>query len=161
MRIGKDSVASIHYTLRNDRGDVLDSSQGGEPLAYLHGHGNIVPGLERALEGKQAGDQLQVKVVATEAYGERNEALVRDVPRDAFPKDVEIKSGMQFHAQSREGVHTVTVKEVGALTVKIDGNHPLAGENLNFDVKIDGVRAATAEELSHGHVHGEGGHHHH
>ena len=104
--------------------------------------------------------RLNVKLAAEDGYGERDERLVQEVPRDAFPADVEIAAGMQFHAQSPEGVRTVTVREVGPATVKIDGNHPLAGENLNFEVKIDEVRAATREELSHGHVHGEGGHHH-
>ena len=160
MQIGKDSVATIHYTLRNDKGDVLDSSAGGEPLAYLHGHGNIVPGLEHALEGKSAGDAVNVKVTAAEGYGTRDERLIQDVPRDAFPKDVDIVAGMQFHAQSREGVRTVTVTQVTGDSVTVDGNHPLAGENLNFEVKIDGVRKATKEELEHGHVHGEGDHHH-
>ncbi len=160
MQIGKNSVATIHYTLRNDNGDVIDSSDDREPLAYLHGHGNIVPGLERALEGKGAGDKLQVKVAAEEGYGTRDERLVQDVPRQAFPPDVDIVPGMQFHAQSNAGVHTVTVREVSGDSVKIDGNHPLAGEALNFDVTIDGVREATEEELTHGHVHGEGGHHH-
>lgn len=160
MQIEKNSVATIHYTLRNDKGDVLDSSSGGDPLAYLHGHGNIVPGLERALEGKRAGDKLQVKVPATEGYGTRDERLVQDVPRNAFPPDIELQPGMQFHAQSDAGVHMILVREVSGETVKIDGNHPLAGEALNFDVTIDGVRAATKEELEHGHVHGAGGHHH-
>ncbi len=160
MQVGKDSVATIHYTLRNDKGDVLDSSSGGEPLAYLHGHGNIVPGLERALEGKSAGDKLNVKIPAEEGYGTRDERLVQSVPRSTFPEDVDITPGMQFHAQSAEGVRAVTVHEVGGDSVKIDGNHPLAGEALNFDVTVDGVRAATEEELEHGHVHGDGGHHH-
>lgn len=160
MQIAKDSVATIHYTLRNDKGDILDSSNGRAPLTYLHGHGNIVPGLERALEGKSAGDKLQVKVPPNEGYGTRDERLVQDVPREAFPADVEIEAGMQFHAQSDAGVHMVTVREVSPGSVKIDGNHPLAGEALNFDVTVDGVRAATKEELQHGHVHGEGGHHH-
>ncbi len=160
MQIARNSVATIHYTLRNDKGDVIDSSDGREPLAYLHGHGNIVPGLERALEGKRAGDKLQVKVAAEDGYGTRDERLVQDVPREAFPTDVELQPGMQFHAQSSAGVHTVTVRDVGADSVKIDGNHPLAGEALSFDVTIDGVREATREELAHGHVHGEGGHHH-
>ena len=150
----------IHYTLTNDQGEVLDSSSGGEPLAYLHGSGNIIPGLEKALEGKQAGDKLVVKVAPADGYGERNDALIQQVPKRAFQGVAQIQPGMSFTAQSSQGPMQVTVTAVAGDMVTVDGNHPLAGETLNFDVEVTEVRKATLEELSHGHVHGPGGHHH-
>ncbi|MFP5307280.1 MAG: peptidylprolyl isomerase [Gammaproteobacteria bacterium] len=160
MEIANQRVAYIHYTLTNDAGEVLDSSREAEPLAYLHGAGNIVPGLESALSGKKAGDRLNVKVAPTEGYGDRDEALVQDVPRRAFQGISEIKPGMAFTAQSNRGAMRVVVTRVVGDMVTVDGNHPLAGETLNFDVEVTEVRPATEEELSHGHVHGPGGHHH-
>lgn len=160
MQIGMSSVATLHYTLRDDAGEVLDASAADEPLVYLHGHGNIVIGLERALEGKRAGDSLQVSVDAEDAYGMRDEGLVQDVPRDAFPRGIDITTGMQFHAESNRGPRSVIVTAVTAETVRVDGNHPLAGQRLHFDVTVAAVRAATHEEVTHGHVHGDGGHHH-
>lgn len=159
-QITVDSVVLIHYTLRNDAGEVLDSSSGGEPLAYLHGRGNIVPGLERALEGKRAGDELSVKIAAEDGYGAHDVQLIQQVPRSAFPKEAAIAAGMRFHAQSPEGARTVTVTQVSGESVTVDGNHPLAGATLNFEVQIAEVRAATHEELAHGHVHGAGGDRH-
>jgi FKBP-type peptidyl-prolyl cis-trans isomerase SlyD len=162
MLIAQDKVVLIHYTLTNDRGEVLDSSSGGEPLAYLHGQGNIIPGLEKALAGKQAGDKLDVKVAPAEGYGERDDQLVQQVPRRAFSGAQDVKPGMQFHAQTSGGhARVVTVTRVAGDMVTVDGNHPLAGEHLNFAVEVTEVRDPTAEELSHGHVHGPGGHHHH
>jgi FKBP-type peptidyl-prolyl cis-trans isomerase SlyD len=160
MQITANCVVSMHYTLKNDAGGVIDSSSGGEPLAYLHGAGNIVPGLEKALEGKQAGDQLSVKVAPEEGYGVRDEALVQQVPRRAFQGVRDIKPGMRFNAQSAQGPMQVTVTGVQGDLVTIDGNHDLAGQTLNFEVEVTSVREATAEELMHGHVHGPGGHHH-
>lgn len=160
MQIADNCVVSFHYTLTNDRGEVLDSSDGGEPLAYLHGCGNIIPGLEKALAGRQAGDKLNVKVAPADGYGERDERLVQDVPRGAFQGVGDIRAGMSFTAQGPQGAQRVTVTRVVGDTVTVDGNHPLAGEALNFDVAIAEVRAATSEELDHGHVHGAGGHHH-
>jgi len=160
MEIANQRVAYIHYTLTNDAGEVLDSSREAEPLAYLHGAGNIVPGLESALSGKQVGDRLNVKVVPAEGYGERDEALVQEVPRRAFQGISDIKPGMAFTAQSNRGAMRVVVTRVVGDMVTVDGNHPLAGETLNFDVEVTEVRPATEEELSHGHVHGPGGHHH-
>lgn len=161
MLIAQDKVVLIHYTLKNDEGEVIDSSSGQEPLAYLHGQGNIVPGLEKALEGKQAGDKLSVRVEPSEGYGTRDARLVQAVPRRQFGS-ANVQPGMQFHAQTSQG-HTrvVTVTGIAGDMVTVDGNHPLAGENLNFDVEVTGVRDASEEELSHGHVHGPGGHHHH
>jgi FKBP-type peptidyl-prolyl cis-trans isomerase SlyD len=157
-----DKVVTIHYTLRDDDGDIIDSSSGSEPLDYLHGHGGIVPGLEAALAGKSAGAKLQVSVPPAEGYGEAGEADTKSVPRDAFPDDVELEVGMQFFAQSPSGEPVpVWVVGVDDKTVVIDFNHPLAGQTLHFEVEVVGVRDATAEELEHGHPHGPDGHHHH
>jgi FKBP-type peptidyl-prolyl cis-trans isomerase SlyD len=160
MQVERDTVVHIHYTLRNEAGQVLDSSDGADALAYLHGHGNLIPGLERALEGKAAGDKLNVKVAASDAYGDHDPALVQDVPRSAFQGVEDVKVGMRFQAQSNQGARTVVVTGVEGDQVTIDGNHPLAGQPLNFEVEVTEVRAATDEELSHGHVHGPGGHEH-
>jgi FKBP-type peptidyl-prolyl cis-trans isomerase SlyD len=162
MQIAQDKVVLIHYTLTDDGGKVLDSSSGGDPLAYLHGQGNIIPGLEKALEGKQAGDKLNVRVEPAEGYGVRDDSLVQQVPRRAFGSVSKVEPGMQFHAQSAQGqMRVVTVTHVQGDMVTVDGNHPLAGEVLVFDVEVAEVRDATGEELEHGHVHGPGGHHHH
>ncbi len=160
MQVARDSVVSIHYTLTNAEGEVLDSSSGGEPLAYLHGGGNIVTGLEEALEGKSAGDKLAVAVPAEKAYGTHDASLIQQVPKRAFQGVGEVKAGMRFTAQTEQGPRQVVVTRVAGDMVTVDGNHPLAGQALNFDVQITEVRAATAEELTHGHVHGPGGHHH-
>ena len=160
MQITTNRVAYIHYTLKDDAGSVIDSSAGGEPLAYLHGGGNIVAGLEKALEGKEAGAKLSVKVEPAEGYGVRDEALVQQVPRRSFQGVKDIQAGMRFHAQTQEGPVAVTVTKVQGDMVTIDGNHALAGVTLNFEVEVTKVREATPEELMHGHVHGPGGHHH-
>jgi FKBP-type peptidyl-prolyl cis-trans isomerase SlyD len=161
MLIAHDKVVLIHYTLTNDAGKVIDSSSGGEPLAYLHGQGNIISGLEKALDGRQAGDKLNVRVEPADGYGVRDDELVQQVPRRQFG-GANLKPGMQFHAQSSQGhARVVTVTRVVGDMVTVDGNHPLAGEVLNFDVEVAEVREATQEELEHGHVHGPGGHHHH
>ncbi len=160
MQIAQDSVALIDYTLTNDAGDVIDSSKGGEPLAYLHGHRNIIPGLENALVGKVVGDSLKVSVAPAEGYGELNPELLETVPRNLFQGVDNIEVGMQFQAQTAQGMQVITVKAVDGDEVTVDGNHPLAGQTLHFDVTVTEVRAATGEELEHGHVHGVGGHHH-
>lgn len=160
MHISQDSVVNINYTLRNDAGDIIDSSEDGAPLAYIHGNGNLIPGLERELAGKQVGDKLNVRIIPKDAYGERDDSLIQAVPRSAFGGVKNIEIGMQFNAQSNNGPRTVTVTQVDTDTITVDGNHPLAGQHLNFEVEITAVREATAEELSHGHVHGPGGHHH-
>ena len=159
MQVAQNSVVLIHYTLTDDTGKKLDSSDG-TPLAYLHGNGNLIPGLERELEGKSAGDQLNVKIAAADAYGEYDKSLVQRVPRRALKGIGNLTVGMQLHTQSPHGVRAVTVTQIAGDMVTIDGNHPLAGRNLNFDVEITDVREATEEELEHGHVHGAGGHHH-
>jgi FKBP-type peptidyl-prolyl cis-trans isomerase SlyD len=160
MQIAQDVVASIHYALTDDSGNKLDSSDG-TPLSYLHGNGNLIPGLERELEGKSAGDKLKVKIAAADAYGEYDKSLVQRVPRRTLKGVGNLRVGMQLHTQSPQGVRAVTVTQIAGDMVTIDANHPLAGQNLNFDVEIAEVRAATEEELAHGHVHGPGGHHDH
>jgi FKBP-type peptidyl-prolyl cis-trans isomerase SlyD len=161
MLIARNKVVLIDYTLTDDQQQVLDRSAAGEPLAYLHGASNIIPGLESALEGKRAGDQLSVRVAASEAYGERDERLVQQVPREMFEDSQEIQVGMQFHSGDDDGnVTIVTVTSLTDDTVTVDANHPLAGVPLNFAVTIVEVRDATADEMTHGHVHGPGDHHH-
>jgi len=160
MQIAKNTAVQIHYTLKNDAGEVLDSSEGSEPLAYLQGNGNLIPGLEKALEGKIAGDALNVSIPPEEGYGVRDDSLIQEVPRSAFEGIPNIEVGMQFHADSNHGPRTVTVAKVAADTITVDGNHPLADQTLHFAVQIVEVRAASKEELSHGHVHGPGGHEH-
>jgi FKBP-type peptidyl-prolyl cis-trans isomerase SlyD len=160
MQIAKDKVASIEYTLTDTEGQILDSSVGGEPLAYLHGAGNIIPGLEKALEGRQVGDAFTVSIAPAEGYGEKDDSLTQEVPRRMFGGVDEIEVGMQFHAQTDNGMQVITVAAVSGDMITVDANHPLAGQTLNFDVKVVEVRAATGEELEHGHVHGAGGHHH-
>jgi len=160
MQIADKMVVTIDYTLKDDNGNVLDSSNDGQ-FTYLHGSNNIIPGLENALTGKSAGDEVEVTVSPTEGYGERNDSMVQAVPRDMFDSEQEIEVGMQFHAQSPEGdMVVVTVMDVDDDDITVDGNHPLAGMNLNFGVKVVDVREATAEEMDHGHVHGPGGHQH-
>jgi len=160
MQIANDVVASIEYTLTDDQGNVIDSSAGGEPLAYLHGAGNIIPGLEAALAGKVVGDAFKVSIAPADGYGEKNEDMLQQVPREMFQGVDNIEAGMQFHAQTDHGMQVITVAAVDGDMVTVDGNHPLAGQTLHFDVKVLEVRAPSAEELEHGHVHGSGGHHH-
>jgi len=161
MQIANNKVVSIHYKLTNDDGDILDSSEGQEPLAYLHGLGNIIPGLENALNGRAVGDKFSVTVAPADGYGERDNEMVQSVPKSAFQGVDQILPGMQFQAQSPEGMQLVTVIDVDGDEVILDGNHPMAGITLTFDVEVTEIRDATDEELEHGHVHGPGGHHHH
>ncbi len=160
MNISNNCVASFHYTLTDSTGKVLDSSEGQEPLSYLHGAGNIIPGLEKALVGKTVGDKLNVSVAAAEAYGERDDSMVQQLDSSMFSGIDQIEVGMEFHAETEHGLQVVTVTNVDGDQVTIDGNHPLAGVDLNFDVEVTDVREATEEEISHGHAHGVGGHHH-
>ncbi|MBW2713512.1 MAG: peptidylprolyl isomerase [Deltaproteobacteria bacterium] len=154
MKIENNAVVTLQYKLTNDTGEVLDTSEGEEPLVYLHGSDSIIPGLESALTGKGAGDQIEVTVQPEDGYGEFNEAMIQVIPREAFEGIDEIQPGMQFQAESPEGqLQIVCVKEIGDEDITIDANHPLAGQVLNFDITIDEVREATKEELDHGHVH--------
>lgn len=157
MQITKNKVASIHYTLRDNEGTIIDSSEGRDPLHYLHGAGNLIMGMEEGLEGKSKGDKFNLKIAPEKGYGEKDSNLVQQVPRSAFGGQ-EVKTGMRF-STNQGGV--VTVTNVGLESITVDGNHPLAGVELNFSVEIMDVRNATSEEISHGHVHGPGGHHHH
>lgn len=149
----------MHYTLTSPDGEVLDSSDGKDPLAYLHGHGNIIPGLEKQLEGKAAGDKLTAEVPAAEAYGDHNPALIVDAARSQFPEDVNLEPGMRFQAQTPQGPRVAQVTKVEGDTITVDTNHPLAGVDLKFAVEVVEVREASKEEVEHGHVHtGHGGH---
>jgi FKBP-type peptidyl-prolyl cis-trans isomerase SlyD len=160
MAISSDCVVTIHYTLKDDDGAVIDSSTSSEPLSYLHGHGNIVPGLERELTGRDVGDKVSVRIPPAEGYGEYDKDLVQSVPRRTLRGVKDVQAGMHLHAQTEQGPRTLTVTRVAGDMVTLDANHPLAGKHLNFDIQIEGVRPATEEELSHGHVHGPDGHHH-
>lgn len=160
MQVARDAVVLIHYTLKNDAGEVLDSSEGADPLAYLHGGGNIIAGLEEALEGKTTGDHVAVSIPPEKGYGVHDASLIQQVPKRAFQSG-NIQAGMRFTAQTEQGPRQVVVTKVIGDMVSVDGNHPLAGETLHFEVDITEVRAASAEELAHGHVHGPDGHHHH
>jgi FKBP-type peptidyl-prolyl cis-trans isomerase SlyD len=160
VEIAADRVVLIHYTLKDDNGAVIDSSAGGEPLAYIQGHGNLVAGLEKALEGKQLGDKVAVSVAPADGYGEHDSTLIQRIPKRSLQGSGEIKKGMQFQGQTAGGMRVFTVTAVVGDMVTLDGNHPLADKTLNFDVEIVEVREATTEELEHGHVHGAGGHHH-
>lgn len=159
MQVAANKVVAINYTLTNNDGQVLDSSQGREPLLYLHGHSNIIPGLEKALEERAVGDQVEVTVQPEDAYGERDDAMIQQVSREAFQGVEDIQPGMQFQTQGPGGALLVTVIEAGDEEVTIDANHPLAGETLNFAVTIESVREASEEEVQHGHPH-EGEHAH-
>jgi FKBP-type peptidyl-prolyl cis-trans isomerase SlyD len=160
MQVAKNKVVTIDYTLTGPKGDVLDSSKGREPMAYIHGAAGIIPGLEAALEGKTAGEELAVSVAPEDAYGLRDDKMIQSVPRDRFKGVADIQPGMQFQATTPTGPRVVTVVSLDDTSVQIDANHPLAGMPLKFDVKIVAIRDASPEELSHGHVHGPGGHHH-
>lgn len=154
LPIADEHVVSMHYTLTDVDGNVLDSSQGSDPLSYLHGAGNIIPGLERALAGKVQGDNLQVKVEPAEAYGELDPSMVQVLDRGAFQGVDTIDVGMAFEARGPDGqVQRIVVKEVDGDQVTVDANHPLAGQQLHFDVQVTDVRVASAEEIEHGHVH--------
>jgi len=148
-------VVILQYTLKNDQGDVLDSSEGGDPLPYLHGAGNIVPGLEKAITGKALGETVNVVVAPEEGYGVRDPAAVQEVPRNAFPEDADVAPGAQF-VMHGEGGEVLPVWVVSATdeSVTLDANHPLAGQSLHFTVTIQDIREPTEEEKTHGHPHG-------
>lgn len=160
MNIAKNRVVTLNYTLRDEQGTVIDSSSGRAPLAYLHGKGNIIPGLEEALDGKAAGDKLDVTVPPERGYGPRDERLVQIVPKERFGEVQGLAPGMQVRANGPQGPRLVTVVRIDRDFVTVDGNHPLAGRTLHFSVEVADVRKATHEEVSHGHVHGPHGHEH-
>lgn len=156
MQIAKNAVVAIDYTLTDGDGQVLDTSQGRGPLAYLHGAGNIIPGLEKALEGKAEGEKVNVSVPPEEGYGQRDESLIQAVPKKMFAETAEPEPGMQFQAQGPDGARVLTILKVEDDQVTVDANHPLAGQELNFDVAVVNVREASEEEIEHGHVHEPG-----
>lgn len=161
MKIASNKVATLHYTLKDDKGALIESSVGSEPLTYIHGIGNLIPGLESQLEGKTAGDKIAVTVKAEDAYGDRDEELIEEVERTEFDDGEELEVGKEFQYDDEDGnIFHVRIVKVDDKMVTIDGNHPLAGQNLSFEVEVLSVREASKEELEHGHVHGEGGHHH-
>jgi len=159
MQVAANAVVAFDYVLTAPDGKVIDSNEGAGPEAYIHGQGQIIPGLEAALEGRTTGDAFQVTVPPEKAYGVRDSALVQVVSRDMFESVNELEVGMRFRASLEDGEHVFTIVGLDDKQVTIDGNHPLAGTTLKFDVKVVEVRAATVEELDHGHVHGAGGHH--
>lgn len=159
--IAKDMVVSFHYTLKNGKGDVLDSSDGRDPLSYLHGYNQIVSGLEAELLGKTSGARFDVAIQAKDGYGERVEEMVISVPKSEWNLPEEVGAGQVVELQTPEGqVVPALVVEIGEDSVKLDANHPLAGEELHFSIEVTDVRKATSEELEHGHAHGPGGHQH-
>lgn len=153
-------VIGFHYTLKDGEGQQIDSSAGKDPLLFLVGSGQIIPGLEKVLVKMNVGDTDTVIVAPEEAYGNVNEDLHLIVKRTQFPADADLKPGVQFEARNESGASVFTVMKIEDDQVFVDGNHPLAGTELHFDVEITEMRAATAEEISHGHAHGAGGHHH-
>ncbi len=159
MNIEKNHAVSINYKLTNDQGEVLDQSTPDQPLVYLHGFSNIIVGLENALTGKSVGDKFQVSISPNEAYGVRNDQLVQAVPKEEFGDEQDIEIGTAFQMDTPQGAMILTVIEISDTHYVLDGNHPLAGVNLNFDVEVTEVRAATENELSHGHIHGPGCNH--
>jgi FKBP-type peptidyl-prolyl cis-trans isomerase SlyD len=159
MKIEKDRAVRFHYTVGEVGQPATESSNGGEPLAILIGHGNIIPGLEKAMEGREAGESFSVDVPAAEAYGERRDGLSQRIPKKHFGEQ-RLMPGMQVVLQTNFGPRAVTIEKVGMSVVDVDLNHPMAGKDLHFDIEIVDVREASAEEVEHGHVHGDGGHQH-
>ena len=157
--ISQDKVVGIHYTVKTAEGQVLDQSKEGQPLQFIFGRGMLIKGLEDALAGKSEGDKFATDIDPENAYGERHDGLIQSVPRNLFG-DNPVEPGTQFRASTDHGEQSVVIVEVNDDQVTVDGNHPLAGVALNFDVEVVEVREATAEEVEHGHVHGAGGHHH-
>ena len=158
MKAGKDKVISLHYTLTMDGEKVESSLDRNEPLWILLGHGQLIPGLEKALEGREAGENLQVEIAPAEGYGERQEGMTQRVPKKYFQQAAKLKPGMSTVLALKEGGHrVVVVQKVGMTTVDVDLNHPMAGKTLNFDVTVNEVRDGTEEEIAHGHAHPPGG----
>ena len=159
-KIAQNTVVSLDYTLTNDAGDILDKSENGQ-FVYLHGTNSIIPGLENALADKSLNDEFKVTIEADDAYGQNDDSKKQVVGREMFEADSPIEVGTQFHAQSPEGeMLMITVTAIDGDQITIDGNHPLAGERLHFEIKVTDLREASEEEISHGHAHGPDGHHH-
>jgi FKBP-type peptidyl-prolyl cis-trans isomerase SlyD len=154
MQVEKNKVVAIDYTLKDDDGAVLDTSEGREPLSYIQGTGNLIPGVENALEGKSSGERVEITVPPETGYGVRDDSLMLKIERDKFGEIEDLKEGLRFRMETPDGPMIFTVLEVEDAEVLVDGNHPLAGMTLNFDITIQSIRDATEEELEHGHVHG-------
>jgi len=159
LSITQNSVVGFAYTLTDNDGEVIDSADTRDPLVYLHGHSQLIPGMENALGGRAVGDQFSIVLPPEEAYGVYDEELAGAVPRSAFHGVDEVEVGMQFQMEFPGGMRVVTVTGVDPQHVMVDGNHPLAGETLHFDIEVVSIRAATQDEIDHGHAHGPGGHH--
>lgn len=160
MMIAKDSVVTMNYTLKNDAGEIMDTSEGRAPLTYLHGVGGLIPGLENELEGKAVTDKLSVVITPEHAYGNRRDDLLQVVSKDGFQGEEELVEGMRVQLDTEEGPVVAVVSSIEGSDITLDMNHPLADMTLHFDVEIVSVRQATTDEIAHGHVHGEGGHQH-
>lgn len=164
MQIEKDKVVTFHYTLKDDQGEVMESSKGGDPMAYLHGHGNIIVGLEKEMEGKSGDESFSVTVAPKDGYGEREDGAIQRVPIKHIHGDkafrAKLKPGMVVSVNTEDGPRQVMVVKAGKFNVDVDVNHPLAGKTLTFDVEIQSIRDASDDEISHGHAHGVGGHQH-
>jgi len=157
MTVAKDKVVGVIYTLTDDQGNVVDTNKGQDALEFIQGHGMMIPGFEKALEGAIEGQTLSFSVSPEEGYGESNEDFVIEVPRSAFPEDEEVQVGWQVTGTTPDGqMQAFRVLEVSDEKIKLDANHPLAGQNLNFEVEVVALRDATEQELSHGHVHADG-----
>jgi FKBP-type peptidyl-prolyl cis-trans isomerase SlyD len=161
MRIGKGSVVRMHYTLKDDSGATIESSHGREPLTYLHGYGQLIPGLERSLDGSSSGVKTSITVPPKDAYGEKDGDAVIRAPKSDFPEGLTLEPGVEVQAETPDGPLTFTVIALEGDEAVLDANHPLAGKTLTFDVHVLDVRAATPDEIAHGHVHGAGGAHGH
>lgn len=159
LTIQKNHVVTIDYTLTDNEGTVMDTSRGQEPLNYLHGTNSLIPGLEKALEGKSEGADFKVTIAPAQAYGNRDENLVHEVNRAELAHLPNLKEGMELEVDADGDTLILTIVEINDKSVVLDGNHPLAGVTLNFDILVRSIRKATADEISHGHVHGPGGHH--
>ncbi|MEZ5505290.1 MAG: peptidylprolyl isomerase [Gammaproteobacteria bacterium] len=160
MNIAKDTVVQFHYTLKDDKGELIESTEGKDPMAYLHGHSNIIPGLEKALEGKAVGDSFTVTVEPQDGYGQRQENAMQRISLKHLQGARKWKPGMMAFVETDQGYRQVTVVKVGKFNADVDTNHPLAGMTLVFDIQIADIREASEEEKAHGHAHGVGGHHH-
>ena len=160
MKIEKNKVVSMHYTLKDDKGTVMDTSNGKSPLPFIQGNGQLIPGLESQIEGKEKGEKMNVTVAPADAYGEFRDDMIFKVSKEGFRGEEELQIGMQVEVELEQGKSIAVVSKIEGNDVTLDLNHPLAGQTLHFDVEIMDVRDATEEELSHGHVHGEGGHQH-
>ena len=160
MQVSKNTVVSFQYDLSDEQGQQLESNREGDPVAYLHGASNIIPGLEAAMQGKSAGDEFEVTLAPEQAYGERKEDLIQRMPMKHFKKAGKLEPGMRLQVPTDKGSRVVVVVKVGRFMLDVDANHPMAGKTLTFKVEVTEVREATTEEKSHGHAHGVGGHHH-